>query len=353
MRKLSLTYLCILAVSLWSCQNDDEFFTPIDPIEGSFTAEMGASLQNQVYYNLGAGTYRQVPVDGWDIAFQSEGGHAIRVNAPRKSGVSATGSTDFDAVTEIPAGNTFKYDNPDGDLAKTAVGQWADGSGNSLGQVYVINLGNNPPNSANNLGFKKFQMHNMEGGKYKITFANLDGSDKKTVEINPDADYNFTYYSFEKGAVTVEPKKNDWDIVFTGMTVAGGGPPGSFIVTAGVLSNRVSNIKVSIDDPSGGLARTDNPDAEKNTLSSDISNWDNLKKEDYELLGPNIAANTIGNTWVQILAPHSAGNYKVYDWKTYLLKNHEGKVFKIKFLTFKGGPEMTVGYPSFQYSEIL
>jgi hypothetical protein len=350
----SLRFLALcLAVGLTACEKEAPF-TPIEPIEGTHTIEVGSKYENQVFIELETGKVTSKPANSWDIAFESAGGMAIRTNSAKKAGVSRTGTTDFASVTTVPATNTFRYDDISGDLTKTAIGAWGSSTGTSDGQVYVINLGNNPPSSAEAIGFKKFVINSFSNGKYNITHANLDGTHEHTVEVAVDPRFNFTYFSFNNGKVEVEPEKGKWDVVISGATVPGGGPPGSFIVTLGAFTNRYDGVQVAVDNPGAELAPSDNPDAPINTFPSSNSRYEAITKADYHTLAnASLDAHTMGRSWWQILAPHSGQNYKVYDWKTYILQNKEGKFFKLRFLTFKGGPDVTVGYPSFEYKELL
>jgi len=342
-----------LAAGLSACKEEAPF-TPIEPIAGTHTIEVGPRYENQVFIDLSTGKTVSKSANSWDIAFESTGGMAIRTNNAKKAGVAKMSTTDFASVTTAPAASTIRYDDLSGDLTKTAVGTWGSSNGTSDKQVYVINLGNNPPSSAEAIGYKKFVINSFTNGKYNITYSNLNGSDLHTVEVTPDTRFNFTYFSFANGVVEVEPEMGKWDLVFSGATVPGGGPSGSYVVTVGAFTNRYDGVQVAVDNPGKDLSSTDNPDAPINTFPSSNSRFEAIAKADFSTLAnAGIDAQIIGRSWWQILAPHAQQNYKVYDWKTYILKDNEGKHFKLRFLTFKGGPNITVGYPSFEYKELL
>ncbi len=349
--KKNVKYSALLAgllLSAVACKKDKPYTAPV--IEGSQVIEMGATYENQVYVKLSTQTVTSKPVNSWDLAFESNGGNAVKVNTGKKSAIYVSSTTDFASVTAAPASG-FVYDDPSGDLSATAIGQWAD-NGTSRNLVYIVNLGNNPPSSATNLGFKKFQIKSFDSGKYTLRFANLDGTAEQTVEIPVNTIKNFTYYSFSAGVVDVEPDKNQWDLMFVGATVAGGGPPGSYVVSPATVSNRYNGVTVAVDNPASALTESDDPNAEINLYASSNSRYGIITKADVFKFEFKEDAMTIGSNWRQILTPHSSGNYKIYDWKTYIVKDTEGKYFKIRFTAFKNLSTGAVGYPSFEYTEL-
>lgn len=346
---LTLLFLAALA----SCKKDKPF-TELDPVEGTIVAEVGEELKNQIYLDLSEGTTFIVPVNAWDIAFESEGGVVVKVNSAKKSGVWNTGQTDFKAVTVASTTpGAFKFDNADDEKGGTAIGKWGT-AGLSDKKVYVINLGLNPPASTTLIGYKKFIIEGFANDVYTLRYANLDGSDEKTVQIPVNKRKNYTYYSFQtNGVVNIEPDKGKWDILISGYTRPGGGPPPySFVVSVGALVNTYGGVRVAVDNPAKELEKTDNPTGAINTFPSSNSRYEQITVSNYIALQPSDKQLVIGSDWYQILQPHRNGNYKIYDWKTYVVKDIDGRYFKMRFLAYKGGPKVTVGYPTFEYKEI-
>jgi len=356
MMKIKIKRLSYLALSiglLAGCsKNDDAPYVP-PLIEGSQTVALGENFENQVFVNLAKQELISVSSGSWDLAFQSSGGTAIRVNTGKKSSVYLTGTTDFDAVTTAPGAVSFAYDEPEAmsDPSKTAIGEWGN-DGTSKNLVYVINLGNNPPASSNPIGYKKMQVQGYADGVYTIRYANLDGSEEAMAQIPVNEQTNFTYYSFADGVVTVEPNKDSWDLAFAGVTVAGGGPPGSFTTSFAVISNTLNGTRVAEDDPGKDLADSDIPEDPINQLPDDASNYEQITKADYERLGGSDNPLEIGRDWYQILKPHQDGVYKVYSWRTYIVKTAADEYFKLKFTAYKSVETGKKGYPSFQYQEL-
>jgi hypothetical protein len=343
-----------LTVSLLTaCSKHDEapYIPPV--IEGSQTVNMGVNFDNQIFISLADQKIISVPVINWDLAFQSKGGTAIRVNSGKKSSVYNSNSTDFASVTAAPDAKYFVYDAPEalGNPLTTAIGEWTS-NGQSKNLVYIVNLGNNPPLSVNPIGYIKLQVQGYHEGKYAVKYANLDGTNEKTVEIPVNANTNYTYYSLDKGMVSIEPDKNNWDITFVGVTTPGGGPQGSFVVSAAVICNTLNGILVAQDNPGKDLADSDLPDAPINQLPDNVSNYAGLGKDDFNRLGPTNNPIVMGRDWYQIIKPHGDGIYKIYNWKTYIIKSVGGKFFKLRFTAYKSVETGEKGAPSFEYKEL-
>lgn len=342
----------VLATAV-SCKKDKPF-TELEPIEGTLVAEVGEELRNQIYYDLSEGKATVIPVNSWDIAFESSSGFTVKVNSAKKSGVWNTGQQEFAAVTapsQTPG--SFKFDNAADEKGGTAIGSWGT-NGISTKNVYVINLGLIPPSSTTGIGYKKFVVEGFANDIYTLRYANLDGTGEKTVQIPVNKNKNYTYYSFQTDdVVEIEPDKGKWDILISGYTRPGGGPPPfSFVISVGALVNAYGGVRVAVDNPGKDLAATDDPEAAINTFPSSNSRYEEITAEDYNALQPADKQDAIGSDWYQILQPHRDGNYRIYDWKTYIVKDTEGRLFKMRFLAYKGGPNITKGYPTFEYKEI-
>lgn len=341
---------------LAACKKNDQPYTPPVLAEGTLVAGMGAAYDSTVYVDLSSGKLTAVAAESWDIGIRSGGGKAIISNGAKKAGIYRIPSVNFDSVQAIPDAAskiTLTYENTSFDTTATSIGAWADEKGNSRKLVYIIDLGKNPPNGAATNGYRKFSILAASATDITLQYANLDNTGYTKITIPLDNTRNFTYFSFGSGkTAVVEPPKNQWDFMCTGITVPGGGPQGSYVVTMGVLHNRLSGAMVAVDNPAADLAASDDPAAAINNFSSTNGRYVLLTKADYTTLNPVAAADAIGKGWWQILKPHSGGNYKVYDWKTYLLKDPEGRFFKIKFTAFKSLVTGTPGYPAFEYKEM-
>ena len=193
-----------------------------------------------------------------------------------------------------------------------------------------------------------------------IQYADLDGANAVTNTISHNTG-NFTFFSLiDNQTVTVEPL--NWDLVLTGVSVRTGAPcaalgPGAqpgincdiYRLAASAITNYYNGVEVAKDDPFDDLEQNDDPNAEKNQKTVGDGNYEVLALPDFGTIGGSTAGDAIGRSWLQILQPHSAGVYKVYDFITYLVKDQDGNYYKVRFLAYRGGDNAENGNPTFEY----
>jgi len=348
--------LSALAISLLitSCKEEPENnFTEIPPKKGTISADMGSPLSKSIYVDLSTGETTEANVSSWDFAFESEG-KIVLINTGKKASILNTGSTDFASVTstsESDYSNKFTFEQTNGDLTATALGDWTDGNDNSKNEVYILNIGTD--NQGNALGFKKLVINKYSSGtSFEIKYADMDGSNEQTKTVTISSSENFTYFSLSTGStVTVEPEKSKWDVVFTPISVPTGPPFAPVYRLAGsAQTNSYEKVGVSIDDPWYSLPQDDDPESERNKKDKSASNYDDFTKDNYA--SPSEDADAIGRNWMQILKPHSSGNYKVYEFMTYILKDASGNYFKLRFTAYKNPNTGENGTAQFEYQEL-
>ena len=341
---LLLTYSC--------AKDENNNFTPIKAQEGTISAEIGSPPSKSVYVDLSTGKTTTATVNSWDLAFESTG-KTILINTGKKANITNTTLTDFADITNT-ANDKYTFEQTDGDLSKTAMGDWTSDSKISKKEVYILNLGINAKGNA--LGYKKLVVLQYESGKsFQIKYADMDGTNEQIKTINTASNQNFTYFSLTSGnTVTVEPESEKWDIVFTPISVRTG-PPHAVVyrLAASAQTNSYKNVGVVTDDPWSNLASNndDDPASERNTKDISDSNYNTIAKSNY--INPSTQANTIGRNWLQILKPHRAGNFKVYNFMTFIIKDTEGKHFKLRFTGYKNPNTGKNGNPQFEYKELL
>ena len=123
-------------------------------------------------------------------------------------------------------------------------------------------------------------------------------------------------------------------------------------LAASAVTNHYGGVKVATHDPYEGLEQNDDPDSEKNQKTITDSEYETLGLPDFTSLGSSDAGDAIGRSWLQILAPHSSGVYKVYDFITYIVNDQDGNYYKVRFLAYKGGNNAENGNPTFEYELI-
>lgn len=210
----------MLLTSLSSCFTEEEPVLPLAPhTEVISTHKLTAG---QVYYSLkNQKIVKYNSVEDWDFAFAcGEDDYDILVNTARGMGAYNTTSKDFNA--------TYKYDNypwvfdkNNGQEDQSCLGTWGDfefENPQSFGNVYLIYLGVDI--QGHGTGIIKFQVTGYEDDTYTIRIGDLEGTVQREYSVQKNDSFNFVYLSFEQSKVlTLEPPKNDWDIMFTSFTV--------------------------------------------------------------------------------------------------------------------------------------
>jgi hypothetical protein len=230
----------------------------------------------------------------------------------------------------------MNFDNSNGDINSTAIGEWANFTDplNPIfySKVYIIDRGKNKDGIS--YGFKKVVFEKLENSKYTIKFANLDNSDEHTFDISKDETKNFVLFSFDNGGnVTIqEPKKQDWDLLFTKYTTLlydNNNVPTPYPVR-GVYINK--GLSVAVDS----VSSFENIDLAKANTYNYSSNQD-----------------AIGYNWKNYIN----NDYVVLYYYNYIVKNRDNIYFKIRFTNYKNSDESNPeygknGYVSFEMQRI-
>lgn len=338
MRLHNIIWVLLLLVLATSCEKDEKPYT-ITTVRSTVQIPMGTNYANDFYYDLSDTTIiSQSPRDNWDLAFRSTpDGYEVFLNSAKLMFAYNTYSTNFDDTYTY---QTYKrrWDDPSG--KSTAVGVWGNVTSNgvvSAKQVYLVDRGSD----ANEvwLGYKKVMFDDMVNGLYKITFADLDGSDQQTVEIRKADDQNFVYLSFDNEGEEVfpAPTKDTWDIrfvmytnIFT--TDPGGGIPFSPGDTIPYLVNGV------LLNPNGVTA----------SQTSDI-NFNDLEYADLGGLQFSSDLDVIGWDWKNFTLSNEG--YLVDTSKVFVVKDLNDKYFKLRFIDFYSD-RGEKGYPTFEMKEL-
>lgn len=309
---------------------------------------MGAAYANDIYYKLDSGIVASVPRNNWDIAFH----------------VSSMGS----AILTNGGNNVLLYAYPDGDTTDwstvdvTNIGTWKalynsdttwtfgafdrnskthpdygwgvynstthDIVGDSL---FVIKLSNGQ--------HKKIWIRQKYSNQntYKITYANIDGTDSvtKIIDSKPYTSKNFIYYSLTTNSVVDrEPAKEKWDFVLTKyveMIPTGPSTSQPYAVT-GILTNtmRLSTMgTVSY----WGVTASQVDGASPSTT-------------DYSQVPFKTSISLIGSDWK--VNDRNTGAYTVKNDVVYFIKNRANDIFRLRFLTFEASATGALSFEEFK-----
>ncbi|WP_057936792.1 HmuY family protein [Algoriphagus resistens] len=340
-RFLTLTALLAGVTLLSSCGEDDPAPIVVPPTESGIIEVDGggATYPNTAYIQFRTGTQTAVARESWDLAFATGSDFKVLINGTTGAMASATGETDINAVSAADmsaadsAAITFSVPNSVGivhvddvsnPLAAPVIS--AISSTEASNEVYILNRGSS---AATERPWKKIRIiRNGEG--YTLQHANADGTDVISVDITKDSDLNFVYFSFEDGIVNVEPGKNSWDIAWTAGTSStnfGGGPIPYFYQDL-VYHNIY-----------GGSAAAE-------VLEEDIA-YENFTEQDAETLTFSTADRlTIGSSW-RTTQPSETTPPQAFDTIYYIVKDAEGNIYKVRFLSLTKDGER--GRPSLEF----
>lgn len=243
----------------------------------------GFMYANDVYYSLETGTVDTAAMNNWDIAFTTSI-YSVGVIANTVSGVEVytwpLGDT-ADWATLDTTGITWNMmfnsleTLEDGAFNFNQTGHpdygWGEYGGMGLltgDSLYVVKTVDGSYKKL--VLLQKSYAPNYSGNLFTFKYANLDGSDEQSVEVNT-TDYkakNFVYYSIdEMEIVDREPVSEDWDLLFTKYTDFENYTP--YYHVTGVLTNE-DHIKV-MEARETGLDQASYMSYTDTAFSSDIT----------------------------------------------------------------------------------
>ncbi len=300
-------------ILLTSCFKEDEKITPHDPGDvETVTIELTKDYRYQVYYDLGTSTVISTNLKKeWDLGFDcSEDGWKIILNTSNFMVAAATGLDDFYAPIDT-AGYTWKFDASSGNPDSLAFGSWVefqapDSAKIYSNEIYVIDRGYD---EAGNLrGLRKIVFMEVTDSTYSIRYASLDGSNENTFTILKNPSVNYACFSFDEGGkqLSLEPPKEDWDLLFTQYTTllyTDEGDPYPYLLT-GALSN-----------PYGVQVAQDT-----------LYDFSSIDQDIASSLLYSTALDEIGYDWKDVVGDVSTGNvsYVIIEGLNYVLLDREG-----------------------------
>jgi hypothetical protein len=290
------------------------------------TVDMGSNYRYQVYYNLELDqVVSRVPKSSWDLAFEATAdGYRVALNGSKI--MFALPVTRSARLTELSAADTFgfgahkRWDNPNGNLDSTAIGDWRAGTG-----IYFIDRGYDETGKSG--GLARLEIEAVDAKSYKLRFGLLNSSEVKEVTLQKDSSYNFVFLNLETGAtIPVEPPKADWDLVFTQYTHTFYAPEYQPYLVTGCLLNRW------------------------NTQAAVLDSTQTFETVDFGSLNPTRftnAINTIGYDWKTF----DGSTYTTNAKKTYGIRDAKGFYYKLHFTDFINGTGAK-GNPKWEYQKL-
>jgi hypothetical protein len=337
--------LPIWSLLLFSCLKED---TPIKLPENQRLSQQyigrdgtGGVYDYEYYFDFSENKAYEVPLAAYDLAFETNPSAVnIRLNTGKYMFAWRTDSTRLESTFDIQQG-VWVTDAPGGSIDSLALKDWFDvKTKQTNGFVYIIDRGT-LYHTKRSERYRKLTIESVNDKQYTIRYGALDATNYQEFIIPKDTTYTLTYFSFENGGkvVKVAPPKANWDIVFTNYIHIFNDQTPEFknYLVRGVLSNHLYR-----------------------TLSTGIENqfdqfpsFDAFSYKDIDLLvskgkGLSAKANAIGYDWKKF---DLQGNYVLAKNNYYLVKDAEGKIYKLRFYDFysKDGKK---GFPQFEFDQL-
>ncbi|GAA4213503.1 hypothetical protein GCM10022289_45770 [Pedobacter jeongneungensis] len=225
--------IALLALSFTACKkNTDEPIVVVPPSDGNtltlnglIGAELGSAAGNSVYVDFSTDKQTAIERDSWDLGFYSGTDFKVILNSTNGASAVVTDKTDLNAVTATGFDSSvLKVGQGSGNfsivddgreaniLNKTAIATIS--ATDAENKVYIVNRKGGSANVLANDELYKIRVI-RKGNGYTLQYAKLTETTFKTLDITKNTEANFQFASLVKGtAVTAEPAKASWDIVW-------------------------------------------------------------------------------------------------------------------------------------------
>ncbi|KQM66200.1 hypothetical protein ASE74_09965 [Pedobacter sp. Leaf216] len=349
----SMTAIAFLAITFTACKKDsDEPIIVVPPSDGStltlnglIGAEAGSAAGNSVYVDFSADKQTSAERDSWDLGFYSGADFKVILNSSNGASALVINKTDLNAVTISDFDpNGLKVGQGQGNfslvddgretniLNKTAIA--AISSTDAENKVYIINRKGGAATVLANEELYKIRIIRKGTAGYTLQYAKITETTFKTLDVTKNTDANFQFASLVKGtAVTVEPAKASWDIVWgysmywtTSKDVNGNTIYLPYAFSDLVFINNLVGTSAAI------VTITD-------TKTYSAFSESNIAGETF-LTNRDV----IGSGW-RSTQPATGVNTKIF----YLIKDAAGNVYKLKFISMGAGDAGTRGKPVIEY----
>lgn len=345
-RKFFTLAFVLACTGMVACKKDDNINPTIIPSDGKVQSlnggPGGANARNSVFLDFSSDSQDSVLRSSWDLGFYSGNEFRVILNYTTSAGAKVTNKTELSQVGAADTiGLTLAVDHMDpqptdfayfdaisGNIYNTLIPEIAVNSADN--KVVILNRGTGGGIAAR--PWIKLKITRGGTGGYSLQYAGITETTYHTVEIPKDPAYNFNFVSLDNGGlVRIEPKKTEWDILWTytlNQTAFGAGMvPYNFSdyvainILGGVQAAKVMTSTVSYSDYSAAHIATTNFSTER---------W------------------KIGGDW-RVSSPTTAS---VYTDRFFVVKDGAGNVYKLKFVSFHPNDGGVRGYPVVEYKRV-
>lgn len=342
----SMIAIAIIAMSFTACKKKtSEPIIEVPPSDGStltlnglIAAEAGSAAGNSVYVDFSKDAQTSVARDSWDLGFFAGSDFKVIINSTNGASALLVNKTDLNAVTtadfdpnNLKVGQglgTFSIvdDGREANiLNKTAIA--AISATDTDNKVYILNRKGGSGTVLTNDELYKIRIL-RKGTGYTLQYAKVGETSFKTLDIAKNADANFQFVSLVKGSLTaVEPVKADWDIVW-----------GYSMYFTGTFPYGFSDL-VFINNLAGVSAVQ---------VSTATKTYAAFAESDIASLTFSTSRDVIGSKWRTSPDQNGVGGGVKTD-VFYVVKDGNGNVYKLKFVSYISGDGGTRGKPVIEY----
>ena len=358
--KKQLQIFCLLLLLLpMACNNDDEILEI--PVSDGAILDInvgGPTQPNQVFVDLSSEDQTIVNKANWDIGFYSGNDFVVIINAASEVMARSTQQTDISQVEEsdyeefaeqlsVDAifSNLFNpppypdwlsespkwIDNPNGDFNDTAINKISEQDSDN--DVYYLYRGLTPTGDPRGQYLVQITRN---GSGYKLAYRIPGETEVRTESISKEDGFNFVYFNFDNGIISIEPEKESWDIAFTTYMERldiGGGLLIPYRFQDYVIQNR-DGVRVATKL----LGETEDL----------LDVFNNFTLDESMSLVYMTELNSIGSTWRTVASPTPGSVTGVKTDMFYVVKDSNGNVYKLMF-TRMLNTEGERGYPQILY----
>lgn len=352
--------IALLSLVMTGCLSDDDSAVIIPPLQGEVMApEVGGPTEpNQVWIDLESGEQTITKRTDWDLAFYSGEDFRVVLNYSTLMAAAGTEVTEIDEAGPLsfleyiqklsaPSGWSPQYmDNIDGDYTNGGTAIAKISAEEQENKVYLLKLGYKvftgtvAPYTTNPIGtsrgFKKIRILRHGPDAYLLQYADTDAETHKEFIIEKDPAYNYTFFSFDtEETAMVQPPKNQWDMCYTTFNNVIE-DFGTYTFSDFVVSNIV-----------GGTGAYEIV-TQAHTLEEDFNSFSLADVEENRFIYND--RRVPGDSWRSTVSG-TVSTPVVFGDRFYVLKNPNGKVFKLRFLSLMNDENMR-GYPKFEFSPL-
>lgn len=344
-KNIHLWILGALAAFMLSCAESEEPLLEVPPMEEGFIEINGggASFPNSVFIDLSKGEQLPVGRKKWDLAFSTGPDFKVLINGTTGALAYPTGVSDMDAVGEEQAKPLrasgrlemsftnmqaiLSVDLPSDPLSAPVMGSVSASA--TSNQVFILNRGSF---GLDPRPWKKIRVL-IQNGRYLLQHADVNSASFSTLEVSKNKDYNFIYVSFEEGIVQVEPKKEDWDFMWSAGTSTTPFPQ----AVNGTLAYPFQDLVFHNIYGNVGAVQM---------MESNIA-YENFNENN--LTGLEFNQNnrlTIGSNWRGGGGPNVSPTIR--NDRYYIIRDTRGNIYKVRFIALTRDGER--GRPSFEFA---